>query len=596
MTYKRWQNDLQSQDGKAWNDGTGQWKWNQSDDIAVVVGEYMVFRTKIDIPKGSTISSAYFRTEYVVKNGATVPQSFSANVFMEFNAAPYPTVNDVYLGPTGTFPPMPRIRTKVGTTYNLNYTTDTPAADFVHIPITTQLQEIVSRPDYEPGMYHAVILNLTAESGDITVRTRNQAFAAEHPNVRAEYIEPNALTVTDRFDVNMFGNHDFEHNNFGWGSHDAFGTFTANTVFTRSTERSRRGAASMKVGTTATDAAKGFMAYTNFTTGPGRSYVFCGWVYVPSSNPNPFQAQWLYHSASLSVTVKDQWVPFCTPVYHNNHEDRTLWPAVVSNGSSNPAYHFFVDDLAVIESKYMQYPFDDSSTPHRKLEFKKFYAGQEYPSVVRKGPAQISARVNPFIVLDDCNSTTGWAVTSGTGVTFDLFNGGVRVNVPTGNSGVNFTYTPPAALARQKRYLVINGEGSATSTEVTRITTAPGGVYDFPIVQATEPSGSATRRFYDLPSNLGSVNLLSFAAYGPGGSPWSFTIYDIGESDRITAQSNLVTATGWTLKDGLWVRTTRDRQSVTFDDTAAGSGHANAGMTLGDLVATGRTWDTVEAL
>ena len=594
MTYGRWQNDLNSQDGKAWADA-GQWKWNQSDDIAVVVGEYMVFRCKIDIPKAALIRWATFRTEYVVKNGATVPQSFTANVFMEYNAPPYPTVNDVYLGPTGSFPPRPRIRTQAATNYTLNYTTDTPEADFVEIPVTTQLQEIVNKPDYEPGMHHSVILSLTAESGDITVRTRNQAFAAEHPNLRADYTENKAITVTDRYDVNWMGNHSFDEDVDGWGTHNAFGTFTDNTVLSRSTEQSRRGGASLKVTAGATDATRGFMAYTNFTTSPNRSYVFCGWVYVPASNPNPFQAQFLYEAGSYPVNVKDQWVPFCTSVVNVGNENKVLWPAVVSNNGSNPAYHFYVDDLVVIESPYMQYPFDDSSPIHRKLEYKNFYTAGK-PAVVRKGPAQISAKVQPFRVLDNLDTTAGWTVTYGTAVTIDTFNGGVRFNVPAGNGTINVSYAN-AGLARTKRYLVINTERfGATAETVSEVTVPTGLPFEFPAVQATEAAGAATRRFYDIPKNAGNVTGIKFAFGGPSASSWSIVVYDIGESDRITAQENMVTATSWTLKDGLWVRNTKDRRSVTFTDTESGSGHANAGMTLGDLVATGKTWEQVEAL
>jgi hypothetical protein len=345
-----------------------------------------------------------------------------------------------------------------------------------------------------------------------------------------------------------------------------------------------------------TDAAKGFMAYTNFVAPPNRSYVFCGWVYVPASNPNSFQAQWLYISASPSITVKDQWVPFCTPVVNVGTGAQALWPAVVSNNGSVAGRHFFVDDLAVIETTHRQMPFDADSADHRKMEFKNLYT-EAFPSVVRKSVANVSARVNPFIVLDDCNSTTGWQMLAGQGITFDLYNGGVRSNMPVANPEVYVKYTLPTAQVRRKRYLVVNTENIPGGAEILyEVTTAQGGLFRNPVVQHTEVAGAGIRRFYDIPKNAGDISSLTFYVEGNPNSQWAYTVYDIGESDRITAQANMATSTGWVLdaSSGLWKRTTTEQQRSTFDDAEAQTGQFVSSMTYLGFEQMGLTYNQWE--
>lgn len=590
MTFRRFQNIRGTQDGKVWNpnDGSGQWKWYTSNgDEAITVGDLMVFRTMLNVPKGSTIQSAIWGTEYIVKNGDTLPQSFSYTAFMERYSPAYPEANDSYVGPLGYYPPQPRMRTNASTTGTLNYTVNTPEADYFYIDLTAQVQEIVNREDYIPGQPVAVILQPTAENGDLSLRMSDHVFAAKHPAIDVEYTEPFASDI--RYDINLNMNPSLEQDLEGWGFGDAFGYFVAGQGATRSSEQFRSGSYSMKVTSGATDGGKNFGATGVIKSVPGIHYVMSGWVWIPASLPRGLISHWLYRGVvGDTINTREQWVPFSTPPCASDNFEN-LFPVISMNGPTDASYYFYVDDVTYTESRFPQMPFnnytpDDALKTHISPPGDDNLKGQS----VRVTRARTHAFTSPLRVLDDCNTTTGWAQTShsGSGVTFSLATGGVVSTIaanlsPLSPVKVQFTKT----MTRTKRFIAVHYQQTGGANPVlTKIVRTNGADIINPVVQATD----GNRVFYDVPVH-GDILSMEWSATG-GTSERTFTVFDIGETEYPSFSQTMRPGTNWVKNaQGVWIRSDPQRQSPSWDDLETN------GMTWDQLRATGKTWDQLEA-
>lgn len=597
MTFRRFQNIRGTQDGKAWNpnDGSGQYKWYNSDgDQAITVGEYIVFRTFINIPKNSVIQSATFGTEYIVKDGNSIPQSFSYNAYMERYSPAYPEANDSYIGPLGTFPPQPRIRAGAVTVGTLTYSVNTPGADYLYIDVTAQVQEIVNHSEYVPGQPVSVIIQPTAESGDISLRMSNHEFAAKHPAIDVEYTEPFSSDL--RYDVNLHMNSSVEQDLEGWGFGDAFGFFVAGQGAVKSSEQFRSGSYSMKVTSGATDGNKSFGATGVIKSTPGIAYVMSGWVWIPASLPRGLISHWLYRGIVGDViNTREQWVPFSTPPCITN-DFENLFPVISMDGPTDASYYFYVDDVTYIESRIPQMSFNNY-TLDNNLKTHIAPPGDDNlkGNSVRVTRARSQAFTSLLKVLDNCDTTSTWTQTShgGSGVTFSLAGGGVVSTIAPNLSPLSpVTVKLTSTMTRSKRFLGVNYVQTGGANPVlTKVVRSVGPDIINPVVQATDGG----RVFYDIPPH-GNIVSLEWSATG-GTSERTFTIYDISEFEYPASNQTMQPGEKW-LKtpQGIWLRSDSERRSVTFGDTEASSGHARAGMTLGDLVATGDTWQEVEAL
>lgn len=585
MTIKRFQNDRATQDGKAYNDGTGQYKWYNSDgDQAITVGEFIVWRFTLTVPKGSTINKATWRTEYIVKNGDSFPQSFSYNAFMEFNAPEYPMVNDTYLGPIGTFPPggQGRVRTNASVNGTLTYTSNTPEADFFEANMTTCVQEIVNRSDYIPGQPVAMILAPNAESGDISLRMRNHDWAAEHPSMIVDYTEPFASET--RYDVNWNDNSVFELDLEDWFINAAYGYYVTTSTLERSTEQKRDGSYSMKIISGAADGDKNFGVMGHFTASQNTSYRFSGWVYIPTAGGvSSVIPQFQYVTGGPTISVKDKWVPFTTNIYITGAGPTALWPGV-SAGIAGTGKYFYLDGLSLTETTHEQMPFTGYSA-NTNVKTHITHNPNKKDATTRIRRLRTQAYSVPLKVLDDMDTTTGWTNTThgGASITFSLSGGGVVSTV-----GTNFAAPAPTArftkdMLINKRYLAVNAVWN--NMIVSKIAYSD---TDF-IVNPTPVATSGSRKYYDLGIGQRTIKFVEFSAPS-GTSTSSFTVYDLCESEYPSNVAGFHPSQKWVRNsDNLWVAADSERQSPTLDDFAA------AGMTLAQVTAMGKTYDQLEA-
>lgn len=338
-----------TQDGKAWVD-SGNYKWAHADgNVSLVVGEYIVCRMPLEIPKGAVVTAAEFSTEYGVKNGDTLPQTASFNVFMERYSPEYPTTNDSIIGPAGHFPPLPRQRASVATTASINYTTNTPGADYFTVDVAAIVQSIVDHPEYEPGQSVSVIMYCTAESGDLHLQMANNEFAARRPQLVVTFdYDPD---VDDRrWNINNAPNETFEMDLEMVNMGTAFGFFVGGQSAELSTTQKRTGAKSLKVISGATDGDKAFGLQYVFEMQAGFRYQFSGWVWVPAHLPRGVQASIIFngHYGNF-VDARDQWVPFSTyPMLASTYG--AVFGSILMAGPTDASYYFYVDDLCVTVS------------------------------------------------------------------------------------------------------------------------------------------------------------------------------------------------------------------------------------------------------
>lgn len=580
--FKRIQNNRYTQDGRGWTQGT-EYKWrNAEGNESVTVGEFFVFRLNLDVPKGAYIPSAKFEVEYAHKNGNTVPQYFDWDAWMEPNSAPYPTTSEVLIGPTGSFPPSPRQRTKAGTSGNVFYGTATPDdPDRTEFDVGVCVQEIVNRPDYYQGMPVAVIIKPTSELGDLSIRMRDNASASPAPNLQVEYFED--FWNTDRTKVNILDNQTGEVDLESWVLSTSFGYYGDGMTLQHSTEQARTGTKSVKVIGGDLEPTKPFGVQALVTPAPNTSYVFAGWIYVPSSNPNPVGAHFQYlTSVTQQITVKDQWVPFCTPPLRVG-EVTNLWPSITSLGASSSSLHFYVDDVMVIESRHAVMPWTGDTVDTQLVQHEWNETDKRGASIQHATTVTSAMRETPTL-LENGESLTGWSSTAA----LSVVSGAVRATIPVQTPGQTHTVTLTKNMTRKHRFIgvdISSAEVSIYAPVLTSVTTTEGTVTKG--LTGYKVSGIT---YYDIPIELGNtITSMTWSMLGRTGYSSYLDISSIYDSDWMDLVSGFRPRSRWVMnRHGLWQRGEPVRTSGNADD------FVGLGDTVGNLESSGKTWNQLE--
>lgn len=361
---RRMYNHRGSQDGKVWAD-SGWLKYFHGDTAhGITPGEYIIFRMPLTVPKGATVSLAEFSVEYGQKDAAALPQSATYTVGMESYSPEMPTGTDVVIGPSGTYPPLPRLKAANATTVTINYTSNTPGADYLTVDVTAMVQEIVASDVYEVGQPVSVFLLMTAEVGDLSPHSADNAFTSRKPQLDVTYTY-DIDTDDRRWDINETPNQTFELDLEMVNMGTAFGEYVTGQTAVLSTEQAHSGTKSLKVISGPTGGSAGFGAQFGFNLQEaGRDYTFSGWVWVPSSLPRGIDCSFLFQGYSGDrVNLRDQWVPFSTAAIPSSGYGG-LFGVANMTGPTDAAYYFYLDDLCITatDMPFKQRPFGGYST------------------------------------------------------------------------------------------------------------------------------------------------------------------------------------------------------------------------------------------
>lgn len=386
MTLTRLRTTDGTQDGKAWVD-SGQWKWYHSNGSeSFVPNEWTVHRMISTIPRGAVITSAIWRFEYGHKDENTIPQTTNLTTVLSPNHTALPRTNDTYFGPATTsddFPVSPNVR--IGNhTSTINYTVvTTGVADYHTVDITTSMQTLIAREDYQPGAHFALLQKCTAESGDMNINTGN-AY------INVTYTVPES--EERRTAVNMMLDSGGESGYPGFpGGPDAtntfFGQFQPATV-ARDATRAKAGGYSWCLTTPVLTGAQESHVNWGVQRLSGESWAFSGWVYVPAAIITDVNVGWWFGAHTL-ITLRDQWVPFS--VLSQAGSDDVGYPEITIHGAVPVGTKIWCDELNLTITTFPQAPFTGNNPKGPNKEF-KFTTNPVFDPSVRESKARTGVK------------------------------------------------------------------------------------------------------------------------------------------------------------------------------------------------------------
>lgn len=335
-------------------------------DITFAQDQSIFIRMKCWLPRYATINSAVIRFNITVKTAANAQTSYHT-VRMHDVADSW----ELNLGSAEG----QRAYTAASVTWTCYWAANANASApdglvYSEVDIKTLLQAHVNRSDYRPGMSMTFRVLCSNENGsDMGIRANNDFLPT--PKLTADYT-PNR--VDDLYvDANLLNNPNLEtNNNLGtdplptWGQNPFYGAFVGEApnlgVIARDTSFTRLpGVPTLKF-TTGTPPTEN----TGRSTGPYSAvyklneypYIFCGWLYIPSTITSQVYAGDPYLGKSHLVTARNQWTPFCSTPSDIGTGEGAFWPAVAIRGPWPANVSIWLSEPCVLISPFKQLGFN----------------------------------------------------------------------------------------------------------------------------------------------------------------------------------------------------------------------------------------------
>lgn len=336
-------------------------------EINFANGQMIFIRFPTLLPPGAVINNATVTFNQAVKNANTTQQS----------------LHQIYAHASGNSPRLVpgseqwafRSQTAASRQFTMTWTAgSSPNGELIYWTesITSIIQELVGRPDWEPGGYITLMMYCLDEQGsDMGVRANNDFLPTAR--VTIDYSSP---VVDRKFTINMLENSEFNPSINSteidssrtvarWHQNSFFGTFvdTANngtlavdTSFTR-----LPGIPTLRFtcGTPPSDVEKQTGPYTALNDNVRNPTVFCGWIYIPSSVPTNVEmfVGDVYQGGRQLINERGVWTPFCSTPKTQNVDWGTWWFAA-SMKRFQAGQQFWISEPAIIRSDFRQMPFN----------------------------------------------------------------------------------------------------------------------------------------------------------------------------------------------------------------------------------------------
>lgn len=329
--------------------------------VSHAVGQTILLRFAMTIPKGSTINSATLTLRIGGKNLAT--GKYSTHTVRAHASGDSPLLRPGVVEHN-------RPQTSAGVTWTPTWPASPPEEVLSSADVKSILQEILGRSDFVTGGYVTFMITCTNENGsDMDVQINNDF--AYGPTLQVDYTEP----VTDtRWDFNRIENSEFNPtlNGLdganavpGWGQNEFYGvgaaaanqgTLAVDTTFTRVP-----GVPTMRFTTGPPPEPNNRLTgpYSAWRTNAYESTIFCGWIYVAANVPttNIIYAQEAFNGGAQIITQRGQWVPFCTSVFTSGSGAGTRWWSVAMRPYQQ-GLQFWISEPTMLVSTFRQMPFN----------------------------------------------------------------------------------------------------------------------------------------------------------------------------------------------------------------------------------------------
>lgn len=309
--------------------------------ISMVVGQSIVWRFPTYLPLGAVVTSAVVSLPFRVKF-TTTDQSATHTVSLQDSGNAQGLIDN-----ESTF--SVRSATASTTSFTTTYTSGTNTYSSSAVDVTTQVNAILARGDYVPGAYMVVFAQCTAESGDMSFSTQAEPFTGV-PNLTINYTAPS--NPIDFWDFNMLINGNFYADTFGWFENSLFGANTLGGTIANDASFTRAGRPTLKYTTPAADGTKSCGIYSNIAMAANTSYIFSGFIYIPSSLTGTVEPAWVFEGNPV-VTERDTWVPFCTNPRMTGSSPESRFVGI-NVGSFVAGQNFWLSDCTVYESSFRQ--------------------------------------------------------------------------------------------------------------------------------------------------------------------------------------------------------------------------------------------------
>lgn len=331
-------------------------------DLSFATGVVFLARMRLTVPRYATINSANVSFQIFAKNAGT-----AQTIYTSFRA--HASGDSPMLVPGAAEANKPWTAARVE--WNYSWTPNPPGDVFPLVNIPSVVQEIVNRSDYVPGGFITLMMYCDNENGsDLSIRANNDF--APTMSLTVDYTENRAASdiVTS---INLCNN---PHNEAMpaidasplpyWGQNPYFGamvdpanqgTIARETGFTR-----LAGHATLRftTGTPPVDTpSKATGPYTTVIREANKSYVFAGWLYIPSSITATVRVGDPYlGNVNYDIPQRNQWVPFCTSPSIPTPEKNTFWPAVRILGPFQAGWNIYLSEPTIMQTTFRQMPFN----------------------------------------------------------------------------------------------------------------------------------------------------------------------------------------------------------------------------------------------
>lgn len=344
-----------SQIGYCTNSSTGY--VTAAGDIAFATGLYSFSRMKVWIPRGATINSATLSFQIIAKSASTAQTIYNTIRAHASGDSPILTQGSLV---------AQRPWTTAIVDWTFPWPVNPPGNVIVDVNVAPIINEIISRPDYQPGGYITMMMLTTNENGsDLSVRANNDFAPTWSLNV--DFTENYRDLKTS---INLLNNPNLEALPAidatplpFWSQNPFFGAFVdpANQgTIARDTSFTRLPGVPTLRFTTGTPPGDGKRTgpYTNIVMQKELPYVFCGWIYVPSSITVAVYTGDPYLGKSQTITPRNVWTPFCSTPSDISTGRGAFWPAIHIAGGWSAGQQVWISEPAAFHSPFRQMPFN----------------------------------------------------------------------------------------------------------------------------------------------------------------------------------------------------------------------------------------------
>lgn len=348
-------------------------------DITFVVGQRLMARFPTNIPRGAVINSS----------------SMLLNIYSNKDAAGSMSHN-IYTEKVGDSDRLVEGRSEWGralsnafVTWDNTWTSGVSDVETRTSPsLVSIVQEAVNRPDWKPGGYITIIMLCTAESGDMRARLNNDFI--QRPEIFIDWSLPVGDTRRTQINLHENPNHDPALDNSvydplntttslgHWYQNPHYGAYVdgANygTLVRDNTVQRVAGRNCMKFTYNTPPAAndKATGPYSQYSLDGTKSYVFCGWIYIPSIVTETVGMEFVYWGgqSAVQVTARDQWVPFCTrPFYSGETGKVNRFAAVYTSPPFTAGRYWYLSEPMVIESDFQLMPWSGLQSDNDVVDY-----------------------------------------------------------------------------------------------------------------------------------------------------------------------------------------------------------------------------------